>query len=298
VFPGAGGGITNGSGNIVIQNSTINGNTAESPSGSGFGGNIFSFDNQATIISDGYNLSSDNSADYLSATGDQVNTDPRVGPLQDNGGPTVTHALLADSPAIDAGNPNYNPNNFQPPLIYDQRGFGFDRVKKGRSDIGAVEVQEAPITPTRPTPTPTPSPIPPLSPTPTPTPTADPREMAIAKIRREMRFTRTALHELKDTKSVPLSVSAWLKVRLRVIKARLAYPLDEVLARIDQRLLRDGADERGFDAGSVDTAEHSAGRAAQWRFRACWNTSLQTLHRDLIPFCFRKLNCHKIVTCH
>ncbi|OLB00196.1 MAG: hypothetical protein AUH08_09310, partial [Verrucomicrobia bacterium 13_2_20CM_54_12] len=173
------GGITNGSGNIVIQNSTINGNTAESPSGSGFGGNvfmaegtleigntilnagsggnIFSFGNQGTIISDGYNLSSDNGADYLSAAGDQVNTDPRVGPLQDNGGPTVTHALLADSPAIDAGNPNYNPNNFQPPLIYDQRGFGFDRVKKGRRDIGAFEVQEAPITPTRPTPPPTPT---------------------------------------------------------------------------------------------------------------------------------------------
>jgi hypothetical protein len=64
--------------------------------------------------------------------------------------------------------------------------------------------------------------------------------MAIAKIRREMRLTRTALHELKGTKSVPLSVSAWLKVRLRVLKARLAYPLDEVLARIDQRLLKDG----------------------------------------------------------
>jgi hypothetical protein len=41
VFPGDGGGITNGSGNIVIQNSTINGNTAEGPSGSGFGGNVF-----------------------------------------------------------------------------------------------------------------------------------------------------------------------------------------------------------------------------------------------------------------
>ena len=64
--------------------------------------------------------------------------------------------------------------------------------------------------------------------------------MAIAKIRREMRFTRTALRELNGTKSVPLSVSAWLKVRLRVLKARLAYPLDEVLARIDQRLLHDG----------------------------------------------------------
>jgi hypothetical protein len=64
--------------------------------------------------------------------------------------------------------------------------------------------------------------------------------MAIAKIRREMGFTRIALHELNGTKSVPLSVSAWLKIRLRVLKARLAYPLDEALARIDRRLLKDG----------------------------------------------------------
>lgn len=55
-----------------------------------------------------------------------------------------------------------------------------------------------------------------------------------------MLFTRKALHELNGTRSVPPSVSAWLKLRLRVLKARLAYPLDEVLARIDRRLLKDG----------------------------------------------------------
>ena len=32
-------------------------------------------------------------------------TDPKLGPLADNGGPTMTHALLAGSPAIDAGDP-------------------------------------------------------------------------------------------------------------------------------------------------------------------------------------------------
>ena len=277
VFPGYGGGITNGSGNIVIQNSTINGNTAEGPSGSGFGGNIFmaegtleigntilnagsggnifNFGNRGTIISDGYNLSSDNGADYLSAAGDQINTDPRLGPLQNNGGPTFTYALLAESPAIDAGNPNCNPNNFQPPLIYDQRGFGFDRVKNGRSDIGAFEVETARVRPTppptptprptppptpSPSPTPQPSPTPPPPPTPSPTPTEDPRKVALAKIRREIRFTRTALHELNGMTSIPPSVFAWLKVRLRVLEARLAYPLDEVLARIDRRVLNAG----------------------------------------------------------
>lgn len=55
-----------------------------------------------------------------------------------------------------------------------------------------------------------------------------------------MRFTRTALHELNGTASIPPSVFAWLKVRLRVLEARLAYPLDEALARIDRRMLNEG----------------------------------------------------------
>ena len=63
-------------------------------------------------------------------------TDPRLGPLADNGGPTQTLALLPDSPAINAGNPN-----FAPPPATDQRGPGFQRVRGGRIDIGAFEVQ-------------------------------------------------------------------------------------------------------------------------------------------------------------
>jgi hypothetical protein len=270
-FPG-GGGIANGSGSTVIQNSTINNNTADGPNGSGFGGNvflaegtvemgntilnigsgenIFNFGNRGTVISDGYNLSSDNGAGYLVAAGDQINTDPRLGPLQDNGGPTLTHALLTDSPAINTGNPTFNPNNSQPQLISDQRGLGFDRVKSGRSDIGAFEVQAAsarptpppppPRSPTPPPPSPTPPQPSPTPPQPSPSPTEDPREMAIAKIRRDIRFTRTALHELNGMTSIPPSVFTWLKVRLRVLKARLAYPLDEALAQIDRQLLNNG----------------------------------------------------------
>jgi len=64
-----------------------------------------------------------------------------LGPLQDNGGPTFTHALLVGSPAIDAGDPNFDPNSFTPPLTTDQRGSGFPRVANGRIDIGAFEVQ-------------------------------------------------------------------------------------------------------------------------------------------------------------
>jgi hypothetical protein len=62
--------------------------------------------------------------------------DPRLGPLQDNGGPTPTMALLPDSPALDAGN-----NSYATPT--DQRGPGFPRVLDGRIDIGAFEFAPA-----------------------------------------------------------------------------------------------------------------------------------------------------------
>ncbi len=63
-------------------------------------------------------------------------TDPKLGPLADNGGPTLTHALLADSPAFNAGS---NPNT----LTTDQRGSGFTRSFLG-PDIGAFEAQPTP----------------------------------------------------------------------------------------------------------------------------------------------------------
>jgi hypothetical protein len=75
-------------------------------------------------------------AGILTGPGDQINTDPMLGPLQDNGGPTFTHALLPGSPAIDAGDPS-----FAPPPSFDQRGPGFDRVSGSRIDIGSFEVQ-------------------------------------------------------------------------------------------------------------------------------------------------------------
>ncbi len=71
--------------------------------------------------------------------------DPLLGPLAENGGPTMTHALLTGSPAIDAGDPM-----FTPPPDYDQRGNPFGRVVDGdavpsaRIDIGAFELQPIP----------------------------------------------------------------------------------------------------------------------------------------------------------
>jgi hypothetical protein len=101
-----------------------------------------------TVTSLGYNLSSDDGGGFLTGPGDQVNTDPLLGPLQNNGGPTLTHALLAGSSAIDAGDPG-----FTPPPFYDQRGSGFQRVVNGRIDIGSFEVQTL-TGATRPTATP------------------------------------------------------------------------------------------------------------------------------------------------
>jgi hypothetical protein len=66
-----------------------------------------------SLITHGYNISSDDGGGFLNGPGDQINTDPLLGPLQDNGGPTFTHELLKGSPAIDAGDPNFTP----PPLL-------------------------------------------------------------------------------------------------------------------------------------------------------------------------------------
>lgn len=58
--------------------------------------------------------------------------DPQLGPLQNNGGATATHALPAGSPAINRGS---NPAN----LATDQRGGDFSRVTGASADIGAYE---------------------------------------------------------------------------------------------------------------------------------------------------------------
>ncbi|MEY2488115.1 MAG: hypothetical protein QOC70_57 [Verrucomicrobiota bacterium] len=153
---GNGGGIYSGDGTssatLTITNCTISGNSADAHGGginfvSGTlqiantilkvgtqGENIYSESHMVT--SHGYNLSSDNGGGFLTATGDQINTNPVLGPLQNNGGPTATHALLNGSPAINAGDPT-----FTPPPLYDQRGPGYDRVVNGRIDVGSFEMQ-------------------------------------------------------------------------------------------------------------------------------------------------------------
>lgn len=77
----------------------------------------------------GYNLDA-GGACLLSGPGDLSGLDPLLGPLAANGGPTLTHALLPGSPAIDASDSC---------LAADQRGFPRPRPTGGACDIGAYE---------------------------------------------------------------------------------------------------------------------------------------------------------------
>lgn len=101
----------------------------------GSGGNCFN--NLGTITSQGYNLESTDTCG-LGAVGDIVNADPLLGPLQYNGGPTWTHALLPGSPGIDAGDNSGCPAT-------DQRGVA--RPQGSACDIGAYEYGVAPPQP-------------------------------------------------------------------------------------------------------------------------------------------------------
>ena len=119
-----GGGIyaTGGQGDVQLKNSILANNT---------GGN-----SNIPITSLGYNIEDGNSA-FTPTTGDQPNTDPLLSPLQNNGGFTQTHALLAGSPAID-------PVGLSGAPLHDQRGYARDVTP----DIGAFEYNVSNTAPT------------------------------------------------------------------------------------------------------------------------------------------------------
>ncbi len=166
-----GGGVYNG-GNpngalLTIEHSTITGNTNFDPFGGDHyqvGGGVFSGFNGAfpetlnirnSIIADNFSkfepdfhgaLTSSSFNIFGNSDGgigyddtDQLDVDPLLGSLADNGGPTLTHALLPGSPAIDAGDNTDAPD-------FDQRGPGFPRIVNGTIDIGAFEVQATGVT--------------------------------------------------------------------------------------------------------------------------------------------------------
>jgi hypothetical protein len=100
-------------------------------------------DVRGLINSQGNNLIENrgNSSGYV-ASDLPDGTNPLLGALQNNGGPTDTHILLAGSPAIDAGNDCkvYASINCAP-YGDDQRYIGFQRKVGSSVDIGAIEIQ-------------------------------------------------------------------------------------------------------------------------------------------------------------
>jgi hypothetical protein len=150
-----GGGIRSFGG--FISDMTIAGNSVNAVGGGLFGGGLFlggttgAFRLKNTILagnsggncaggsnfqSGGFNLEDGDTCD-LSAGGDAINTDPQLGPLQNNGGPTLTQALPASSPAVDAGACT---DVFGSALTVDQRGVARPQPAGGRCDIGSYEL--------------------------------------------------------------------------------------------------------------------------------------------------------------
>src|SRR5690606_23826626 len=91
-----GGGIASFLGTITLANTII----ANSPSGGDCIKEWTTIDASHTLISQTGSNACDLSA---GANHNLTGVDPQLGPLQDNGGPTFTHALRLGSPTIDAG---------------------------------------------------------------------------------------------------------------------------------------------------------------------------------------------------
>jgi hypothetical protein len=119
VLPGEG--IYNAGAAVVLKNTLIAHNGS-------------SGDCAGALVSEGNNLEYGDTCS-LNATGDITDTDPLLGPFQDNGGHTWSFGLLPGSPAINAGTNNGCPTT-------DQRGVL--RPHGATCDIGAYETNTAP----------------------------------------------------------------------------------------------------------------------------------------------------------
>ncbi len=143
-----GGGIyftNNFGGSVTLQNTIVSNNTAD-----------YASDCYGPITSTGYNIISDSAlCNFTATTGDLLDVDPRLGPLQNNGGATPTNWLYQGSPAIDGGNPSGCTDHLGNPLTTDQRGSSrpLDGNNDGNNvcDIGAYEADPANLPPVPPT---------------------------------------------------------------------------------------------------------------------------------------------------
>ncbi len=131
---GNGGGIYRAAMTTTLRNSIIAQNQDKSA-----GGDPKHPDCSGTVTSAGYNLMGDTAGCTLSGdpTGNLVGQNPQISGLADNGGPTDTHALKPNSPALDAANPALAGSGGSACEAADQRGL----PRTGsRCDIGAYEL--------------------------------------------------------------------------------------------------------------------------------------------------------------
>jgi CSLREA domain-containing protein len=134
-----GSGVLNSFAPPAVANTIIAGNNAQ------FGDANGAFDSKGHNII-GYEVSGIAGGNSFTKPGDQVGTaaaplDPRLAPLGDNGGPTLTHAPLSNSPALDAGDNALAKDSGNNALTTDQRGAGRFAGPGGTPtvDVGAVE---------------------------------------------------------------------------------------------------------------------------------------------------------------
>jgi predicted outer membrane repeat protein len=134
---GDGGGIYRESYAVNLKNTILAGNTDPTSDPDCYG----------TLTSYGYNLIQTVSANCTiggDTTGNIIGQAPNLGPLQDNGGPTETHALLLNSPALDAI-PEEAGGDYNGAPGTDQRGL--TRPQGDSCDIGAFEAEPPPPPP-------------------------------------------------------------------------------------------------------------------------------------------------------
>ena len=134
-----GGGVSRLAGTASLRNTIVSGNF------NGLGSTADDV-NMAVDSSSSFNLVGACNVCGLSngTNGNQVGvTNALLGPLANNGGPTLTHALLTCSPALNAGSNALALDQNSSPLVTDQRGAGFNRISNGTVDIGAFELQAA-----------------------------------------------------------------------------------------------------------------------------------------------------------
>ncbi len=147
----AGGGIFSNSGSISIRNSIVAGNTdngtAPDVQQSLNPGDTLSVvssligRNNGTALTATGLINPDNNANWVGGNTPLVAIDPMLAALAANGGSTMTHALLENSPAFNTGSGTLAVDilDNDVPLVTDQRGAGFSRIQFGRPDMGAYE---------------------------------------------------------------------------------------------------------------------------------------------------------------